>query len=391
MRETSGDAFAWLSDEERRGARTLRWTTHPAGVIPLDVGELGSRCPDFLIRSIEEALRGQSLGYAPSVRKSDYAQFVVEFHAREFRWSFDRSRVVPIANVLASVSACLSDLPAGGVLLLGPAYPGLYEAVVTSGRRLTRHDLTVEADGSIDLGLDQLSLEVVRDLTAVVFSYPHSPTGRLFDDEILESIVRFAEAGGISLIVDEVYGPLVFHPERYVPIGKASAGRCRVYSVGSSSKAWNLGSFKAGWVVCPDSESAARVARLPVSVAGQLGAVSLLVGCAALSMSSHWLSEARSQLRLNAEAWISVLDATDDRFAVCIPESGMFVWMAVPKYIRPMPISSYLLREARVALSAGATYGSAFRNHVRVNIGIEQDVLRRGARACVQALGGSGA
>lgn len=379
--------FRWLDASECAASTSLRWSTHPPGVIPLDVGELGCQISAGVRTALYRAIDEDDVGYAPLARRSQLPDAVQVFLEREYAWTVPRSVVVPIANTLWGVASCLIEAGVKGrIVAIGPLYPGLREAIEAVGCNIEQVDLIVEGVSSARLDLGQVEHALVLGASALVLTYPHSPTGYLFSADDLAELVSILERRSVPVVVDEVYGPLVFEPTGYEPLAKAVAGRCQVYSVGSVSKAWNLASLKAGWIVCPSPSASANMQRMPTHVLGQLGAIATRCAAAALTDQGPWLHAARAALALNSRSWVDQISSDCRDVKMYKPQAGMYVWMTVPDYTGSVPLSQAILRSGKVAVGSGSAYGQGFHTCVRVNIAAEPDVLAEAALRVIRTL-----
>jgi cysteine-S-conjugate beta-lyase len=372
--------FRWLSKEELSRLTSVRWSTHQCDVVPLDAGELGCAIPLYVRLAILESLQENDLGYAPLARRSRLPDAVVDYFQRVFTWPILRSNVVPVANTLQALAYCLEDIkPRFSVLAIGPLYPGLRQAIEGTGYQIVQIDLEVSADGTVILDLGKLDDFLATGINVVVMTYPHSPTGFLFDQDALVAFVSILERRTASLIVDEVYAPLVFDPLTYTPLGKAIGGASSVYTIGSISKAWNLASLKAGWIICPNAEASARLQRLPIHFVGQLGTLATKCATACLNCDPSWLDSLRHSLQQNSEIWIKYLAENCPSLTVYRPRAGMYVWMSMPQYAANLPLSQAILRRAHIAVGSGAGYIMHSNNCIRVNIALEPVLLAESA------------
>lgn len=101
-------------------------------------------------------------------------------------------------------------------------------------------------------GFDPAEIEAKLrpDTRLVVLSNLHNPSGMAADHEALVALARIAEARGVLVLVDEVYGAYADSQARPCPAASLSPS---LISVSSLTKIFGLSTLRCGWIVArPD-------------------------------------------------------------------------------------------------------------------------------------------
>ena len=94
--------------------------------------------------------------------------------------------------------------------------------------------------------LDHLARAVTARTRALVLIDPNNPTGAVYPEAVRRQLVEFAEARGLVILADEVYGDLGF--DGAVPALAAMAPEAAIISYSSLSKAYLAPGWRAGWM-----------------------------------------------------------------------------------------------------------------------------------------------
>lgn len=96
------------------------------------------------------------------------------------------------------------------------------------------------------LDIDRLAAALSPRTRLIVVSNLHNPSGMPIAHEAMLALARLAEARGLIVIVDEVYGDYADAATRPVPAAQLSP---RMVSVSSLTKIYGLSTLRCGWVV----------------------------------------------------------------------------------------------------------------------------------------------
>jgi DNA-binding transcriptional MocR family regulator len=189
------------------------------------------------------------IGYYPAGHPALRRAIADRYTGRGVRSGPERILVTTGAQQALSLLARALLAPGDRVLVEGPTYPGVLEAL--------REQAAVPY--SLPVGLANLAAAHEQHaVLAYVISTFHNPTGSVLPPPARRALVQAAAAAGIPLIDDEVPGDLAFPGVQVPPPLAAYADG--VISVGSLSKSiW--GGLRIGWVRAHEP-LIARLARL---------------------------------------------------------------------------------------------------------------------------------
>lgn len=370
---------------DRRGSGSMKWDSE--GDAP-DVIQLWVADMDFpTAPSVTEALRKRVdtgiFGYTdvgPAYFKS-----LDRWFSTRHGWSIPREKVIYTTGVVPAISAIIKALvpPGEGVILQTPAYNCFFSSI--------RNNKAVQIDNPlrrIDTGdgftyeIDFADLEELasrKDTRMLILCNPHNPTGRVWTRSELERIRDICSLHGVRVVSDEIHCELV-HPDSpaYIPYNTVddSAIVCC-----SPSKAFNTAGLQIANIVCPDQEIRAKIDRAindnEVCDVNPFGVIGLR---AAYDEGGEWLDKLNDYLYQNYLYLREQFSKHLPHIPVCNSQSTYLAWIDIRNTgMTADETADLLLREGRVRVSSGSSYGDA--GYIRINYATQRtrlsDALKR--------------
>jgi alanine-synthesizing transaminase len=155
--------------------------------------------------------------------------------------------------IVMATNALLDD---GDELLLpAPDYP-LWTAAVSLSGATPVHYLCDEAKGWMP-DLTDIRAKITPRTKGIVIINPNNPTGALYSDELLNSIVKLAREHDLVIFADEVYDKVLYEGATHTPIALLSEDVLTL-TFNSLSKSHRSCGYRAGWMVVTGDKKAAR-------------------------------------------------------------------------------------------------------------------------------------
>ena len=141
------------------------------------------------------------------------------------------------------------------LLVPSPDYP-LWTAVTSLAGGKPVHYMCREEDGWMP-DLADMRAKITPRTRGIVVINPNNPTGALYSDETLKSIVQLAREHGLVLLVDEVYDKVLYDGVTHTAMASLSTDVLTL-TFNSLSKAYRSCGYRAGWMVVSGDKAAAR-------------------------------------------------------------------------------------------------------------------------------------
>lgn len=322
-----------------------------------DPNQFGFLTPPHLIEAVAKAMRDGHNGYTPSpgivaAREAAAADFV----ARGVDVSPDR--VLITSGTSEGLELALTAIVDDGdeVLVPSPGYP-LYTAVLAKIGAVPASYRTDPSNHWLP-DLDHLRSLITPKTRVLVVIDPNNPTGAIYPEATRKALIEIAEAHGLLILADEVYGDLAY--DGPVPPMAALDNDAPIISYSSLSKAYLAPGWRAGWMAVgrsPRLDSAlAAIKKLADGRLCSPGPMQYAVTAALTGDRSHQV-RFRQELRVRAEITTTRLNAMPGMS--CVAPKGAFY--AMPRVtLRPGHTDQdYVLGLLR-AKGILCVYGSGF-------------------------------
>ncbi len=275
--------------------------------------------------------------------------------------------------------------PGDEVLLLAPYWP-LISGIVRCVQGVpvpvpVLHDSTPTPEEVVEA----LRRATTSRTVAVYLNTPNNPTGRVLPREVIEAIVRFAEANDLWIWADDVYEELRYpgvpgSPSAADHVAARALSPDRTFSCHSFSKQAGMAGNRVGWIVGPEAgmaevRKAALFTLYSAPTAAQLAALRTLGR-------ASWLNAARAQYAQTGRKVAEIL-------GVPTPEAGTFLFFDVAPHLGDRGLQGFLedLVDEGVLVAPGFSFGP-YPTWIRMCFtAVEPEATLRGATILARHLG----
>lgn len=232
------------------------------------------------------------------------------------------------------------------------------------------------------IDVEQVAAALRPETRLIVVSDLHNPSGMGIPRDTLVALAHLAQARGVLLVVDEVYGDYADKASRP---GPACALSPAVISLSSLTKIFGLGVLRCGWIVgAPGVMATLRdyAARAEFGVSTLSHAVAAEVMLRADAFADHWRSHV-ARARPRFAAWFArMVDA--GLMAGELPDAGCICFPALPGIADTRAFSEMLIAQSGVIVAPGEFFGQP--GHIRIGFCLPDAELDAGLAALEAAL-----
>lgn len=363
-----------------RQRRSMKWRRHDSSVLPLPVAEMDFELAEPIRRELGAAVARSDTGYAwPG---ESLGQALASFAGDRWGWRIDPDQVTAVADVGVGCVELLRVLcrPGDGVVVNPPVYAPFFEWIAEAGCR------AVEAPLSAEYRIDLEALERAFAQRPVIYLLcnPHNPVGRVHSREELAAVLALAERYGVTVLSDEVHGPLTHPGETYTPMLTLPGAAERVITLTAASKAWNLAGLKCAQVVTASPRMREVVARFPAGVHVRVGHLGVIAAVAAFTEGRAWLDELRHTLADRRDLLARLLAERLSCVEWSPPRATFLAWLDCRALGDGLePYERFLA--AGVATDDGPKFGTRGSGFVRLNYATSAENLDEAVRRMATA------
>lgn len=356
-----------------RQRQSAKYRQYPADVIPAWVAEMDFPLAEPIADALHAAIDRSDTGYRSA---EGLPEATVAFLEEAWGWSVAPGRVVAIPDVLTGVAQSIALLtePGDGVVVNPPVYPPFFSTIRDVVGRTVVEVPMRQVDGVYSLDLVGLAEAFARpDVTAFLLCSPHNPTGTVPTRTELAEIARLSDEFGVAVISDEIHAPLTLPGAEHHPYLTVAGPDARAITLVAASKAWNLAGLKCAQLIGTDLTADIVSRRLPLEVMYGTGHLGVIASVAAYRHGRPWLDHVLDILDGNRRLLGDLLAEHVPDAVYTAPEASYLAWIGLPGWGDDPALG--ILRDARVALNRGPTFGPGGETHVRMNLATSPAIL----------------
>lgn len=294
------------------------------------------------------------------------------------------SRVMVTAGAnMAFVHAVFAVTEPGDELILPlPFYFNHEMAVQMAGCRA----VYVPTDDGYQLRLDALTAALTPRTRAIVTISPNNPTGAVLSETSLREVNRLCAEHGLYHISDEPYEYFTYGGARHVSPGSFPGAAAHTISLFSLSKAYGMAGWRVGYMVYPEHLASAMVKSQDTilicpTIAAQIAAT------AALEAGRAYCEPYVRELESVRDVVVGSLAELGDLVTVPAADGAFYCLLRVEADMDPLVLAERLIREHRVAVIPGTTFGMTDGCYLRVAFGaLDKDTVTEGIGRLAEGL-----
>jgi len=272
--------------------------------------------------------------------------------------------------IAMATNALLDD---GDELLLPAPDYQLWTAVTSLSGGKPVHYLCDEAKGW-QPDLDDIRAKITPRTKGIVVINPNNPTGVVYSDALLKSIVQIAREHDLVILADEVYDKVLYDGVRHTALASLSTDVLTL-TFNSLSKSYRSCGYRAGWLVVSGDKSNASDyieglnmlsnMKLCANVPGQWAIQTALGGYQSINDLTCEGGRLRRQRDLAYELITAIPGVS------CVkPTAALYMFPKLDPKVYPIADDRQffleLLRETRVMLVQGTGFNWATPDHFRI-------------------------
>ena len=345
-------------------------------IIKLNIGNPGAfgfDAPDEIVHDVIRNLR-EAQGYCHSKGLFSARKAVMQRCQSEGIDSVDIEDVI-MGNgvselIVMSMQALLN--PGDEILIPSPDYPLWTAAVSMAGGTPVHYRCNESDDWQPDL--EDIESKISSKTRGIVVINPNNPTGAVYSDRKLQSIVGLAEREDLVVFADEIYDRIVYDGAVHTPLASlVTAVPCLTFN--GLSKTYRLAGFRSGWLVITGAKERAKSyleglemlasMRLCANAPAMLAVQTALGGYQSINDLIQPGGRLVEQRNL-AHKLITAIPGVS-----CVkPKSAMYLFPKLDPAIYPIADDEAmvlnLLKEERVLLVQGSAFNAMDSQHFRI-------------------------
>ena len=348
-------------------------------LIPLWVADMDFRTPDFIIDAINNRCKHPILGY--TVPDEEYFNSIIRWIDARHGWKLERSWLGFLPGIVPGLAFAVNALTQTGdqIIIQPPVYPPFIHVPSKNDRELIYNPLKV-VDGRFEMDLEDLEYKITDRTRMFILCNPHNPGGRTWDADTLIKVAEICHKHGVLVVSDEIHSDMALPGNVHTPFASVSelaAQNSITYM--APSKTFNMAGLVSSSYIIPNGEIRKKFSDFMNNSELANGNIFAYVAAqAAYENGTEWLTEMIRYIQGNVNYIVEFLEKNVPQIKPMIPQASFLIWLdCAGLEMNSHQLQDFMVKDARLGLNKGTTFGPGGEQHLRLNIGCSREVLKQ--------------
>ena len=363
---------------DRSHTHSVKWENRVSkfgtdDLLPLWVADMDIASPSCVVDALIERAKHPIYGY--TIYPESYYEAIESWINKRFDWSIDRDWIVPCYGVVPSINFSIEAYSeiGDGVIVQTPVYPPFFNSVQVHRRKLLANNL-LYSDGKYSIDFDDLEAKA-KEAKLFILCSPHNPVGRVWDRDELEKIVDICRRNDVKIVSDEIHSDIVYKKRHHILTSMAPDISILL---NAPSKSFNIAGLNSSFAVIPEKKLRNKYNKIQRrSGLGDGNPFGIEAMTKAYNFGESWLEDTKSHFRNNIEFINKFLIEHDMGIIPIETEATFLIWLDCSAMgLDDDKLEEFFIKEARLGLNSGISFGDGGSGFMRINIATSIDVLR---------------
>jgi cystathionine beta-lyase len=370
--------------------------------VGMGIADMDFRAAPSITAALRKRLEHENWGYVDTpVITQQIAERVVAWNKKHYGVDIDQASVVVSMGVHPALIAALKTFSPKGtkVLLTTPTYNGFYGDLNASWTLPEEVLLKKNADHTFSLDFDAFEKQISLDTNSFILCNPQNPTGNCWSQADLLRIGEICLKHRVVVLADEIHCDFVAKGQKYTPFAslpnKAIVDNSVTFK--AASKSFGLAAHKIAWYYSTNKDY---MDRIRVQHRPDLNTLGMVANLGAYSPEGEdWLAQCVDYIDGNTSFANDFVNSKLPGVKTHKPQGTYLMWLdftefasrigaekmaddynrtkaaTAPKLSKEQMLERYLIKNARVHLNAGQSYGKGSDYHMRMNVATARKTL----------------
>jgi cystathionine beta-lyase len=371
--------------------------------VPMGVADMDFKVAPSITAALQDRLKHENWGYLDTEEYTGIiGALVVEWNKKRHGLTVDPKSLVFTTGVHPGVISALITLspPGSKVLLNTPTYNGFYGDLRAS-RTIAEENVMKNVDGRYSLDFDDFERRITPDVQSFILCNPQNPTGNCWSAEDLTRLGEICLRKNVVVLADEIHCDFVAKGEKYTPFASLPNRAIVDNSITfkAVSKSFGLAAHKFAWFFSTNKTLLERVKKNVRADISTLGAVA---NWGALSGGEEWFNQCNEYIDGNQAFAVDYIAKNIPSIKTAKPQGTYLLWLDFTAFANKIDLKKltaeanmargssemvdlapeavlqrYIVKNAKVNLNPGNTYGKGGQNHMRMNLGTSRKLIKQ--------------
>ncbi|MCA1993881.1 MAG: pyridoxal phosphate-dependent aminotransferase [Coleofasciculus sp. S288] len=291
--------------------------------------------------------------------------------------------VVTAGSNMGFMNAVLAITSPGDEIILQTPYYFNHEMAIVMA---SCHPVLVATDNNYQLRPNAIAQAITEKTRAVVTISPNNPTGAVYSQEVLHEVNQICRDRGIYHISDEAYEYFTYNGVKHVSPRAFPQSSEHTISLFSLSKAYGFASWRIGYMVIPE-HLLVPVKKIQDTILICPPVISQYAALGALQAGGGYCKKHVEAIASVRELALDYLKRLDGLCAIAPADGAFYFFLKVHAKLDAFELVERLIREHRVAVMPGTTFGMEDGCYLRVAYGaLQKETVAEGIERLVRGL-----
>jgi cystathionine beta-lyase len=358
---------------DRRPTDSIKWNKYRADVIPLWVADMDYTAAEPIQRALRVRIEHGVYGYPDTHSSlgmfSDLRDMLVERMQRLYNWQISAEDLLFLPGVITGLNLTCHAVaePGGNVLVQTPVYPPFLNVAQNAGMEC--NDVELERrNGHYEIDWEAFEGRLNKQTKLFILCNPHNPVGRVFRRDELKRMAEICLRNGVMICSDEIHCDLLYKGKKHVPIASMDTEIAKnTVTLMSPTKTFNIAGLQCSFAIVQNQALRQKLEQAMKGLVIWVNLIGLTAALAAYREGQEWLEQALHYLEGNRNYLYEYVRDQLPMLQMIKPEGTYLAWLDCRNAgIQGSPYE-FFLKEARVGLNDGATFGGGGEGFVRLN------------------------
>lgn len=347
-------------------------------IIPMWVADMDWKTPPFIIDAIHKQLDHGVLGY--SICSSRWKPAIQSWVSRHYGWKVEPEEIAFVGGIVPAIAFALQCFtkPGDKVLIQPPVYHPYHNVTIELGRTLVTNPLKL-VNGQLEIDFEDFE-EKVKECKLFLLCNPHNPCGRVWSKEELQRMCDICVKNNVLVISDEIHCDMTLKGFKHTPFASVSEdARNNSITFMAASKTFNIAGLKSSYHIIQNEEirnrynEFLRKSELDTAHIFATGPVAT-----AYEQGEEWLEQMLQYVEANIDYMEQFLKENMPKMGMIRPQASFLVFLDARGLGLPHDkLVEFFIREAKVGMNDGATFGEEGSGFMRMNLGCPRSVVEK--------------
>ena len=367
---------------ERQGTDCLKYDKREEffgtnDILPMWIADMDFRAPECVYKSLHQRVEHGIYGY--TFISPAWKPAIINWNKRRYGWDIKEEEIGFVAGIVPAISfiiQCFSN-EGDGILIQPPVYHPYFHVPEGLNRRVVTNPLQLQ-QGEYKIDFEDFENKV-KDCRIFLFCHPHNPGGQVWERDTLTRIADICHKHNVLVVSDEIHCDMTLKGYKHIPfasIGENAAQNS--ITLMAASKTFNIAGLKSSYHIIPNENI--RQSYNDYLSKGELNFASLFATeavAAAYNQGEEWLQQMLEYVEDNIDFMQNYLKENTPRLTMIRPQASYLVFIdARALNLTQKQLIDFFVKEAKVGLNDGESFGKEGRGFMRMNVGCPRATLK---------------